>query len=62
MTEQKRPKWDAGRFWKTLSYFGVVPFLGNISWIRNLLTGGKSTISNPEKPGVILVAGATGGV
>jgi uncharacterized protein YbjT (DUF2867 family) len=62
MTKQKRPKWDAGRFWKTLSYFGVVPFLGNISWIRNLITGGKSTISKPEKPGVILVAGATGGV
>jgi uncharacterized protein YbjT (DUF2867 family) len=62
MPEQNRQKWDMGRFWKTLSYFGVVPFLGNISWIRNLLTGGKSTISTPQNSGVILVAGATGGV
>lgn len=62
MTEQNQAKWDAGRFLKTLSYFGIIPFLGNIRWLQQLLTGDKNTVSTPETPGVILVAGATGGV
>ena len=34
MSEQKKANWEAGRFLKTLGYFGVVPFVGNISWIQ----------------------------
>ncbi len=60
MAEQKKGQWDGGRFLKTLAYFGVVPFIGNISWIQNLWGGG--TKKRQEKPNIILVVGATGGV
>jgi len=60
MSEQKKANWDAGRFLKTLGYFGVVPFIGSISWIQQLFGNNKN---KPQaKPEVILVAGATGGV
>jgi len=60
MVEQQKGKWDGGRFLKTLAYFGVVPFIGNISWIQNLLRMG--TKQPQQKPNIILVVGATGGV
>lgn len=60
MAEQQKAQWDASRFFKTLAYFGVIPFIGNISWIQNLFGGG---VKKPEqKPDVILVVGGTGGV
>lgn len=60
MSEQQKANWDAGRFFKTLSYFGVVPFIGSISWIQQLFGNNKN---KPQaKPEVILVVGATGGV
>lgn len=60
MSEQKKANWDAGRFFKTLGYFGVVPFIGSISWIQELF-GNKKNKPQPKSE-VILVAGATGGV
>ena len=59
----QREKWDAGRFAKTLGYFGIIPFVGSCKWLQKLLGGGAMT-SIEEKPqtGVVLVAGATGGV
>ena len=60
MAEQQKGQWDGGRFLKTLAYFGVVPFIGNISWIQNLWGGG--TKKRQEKQNIILVVGATGGV
>lgn len=56
MTETTRSKWDFGRFWQTLTYFEVIPF---ISCLQRLFTrqGEEKT-----SMGVILVAGATGGV
>jgi uncharacterized protein YbjT (DUF2867 family) len=60
MVEQQKGQWDGGRFLKTLAYFGVVPFIGNISWIQNLL--GIGTKQPQQKPNIILVVGATGGV
>lgn len=60
MVEQEKGQWDGGRFLKTLTYFGVVPFIGNISWIQNLL--GIGTKPPKAKPNIILVVGATGGV
>ncbi|HEY9866673.1 MAG TPA: CIA30 family protein [Candidatus Obscuribacterales bacterium] len=60
MVEQQKGQWDGGRFLKTLAYFGVVPFIGNINWIQNLLGIGKK--QPKRKPNIILVVGATGGV
>ncbi|AKG20639.1 CIA30 family protein [Calothrix sp. 336/3] len=66
MTEKKRESWDLSRFIQTLSYFEVAP---PINWIQNLINNlsGKSPSnqnqpSGAKKVGVILVAGATGGV
>lgn len=59
--------WDLGRFVKTLSYFGAIPVLSSIDWFQAMLGSRPdpkvdgSTIA-PQQPGVILVAGATGGV
>ncbi len=63
MTEKNRSQWDAGRFIKTLSYFEVIPFL---SCLQRLFTGRANTQKESQggekRMGVILVAGATGGV
>jgi len=62
MTEKNR-LWDIGRFIQTLAYFEVIPFL---NWLQQLFQG--STNDNKDRPvggkqvGVVLVAGATGGV
>jgi uncharacterized protein YbjT (DUF2867 family) len=60
MTEKKTAQWDAGRFLKTLAYFGVIPFIGSISWLQQLF--GSSSKTKKDQPKLILVAGATGGV
>lgn len=62
MTQKNRSQWDAGRFFQTLAYFDIIPGLG---WLRQLLQ--SNTKDNENKPigkkmGVVLVAGATGGV
>jgi uncharacterized protein YbjT (DUF2867 family) len=64
MTNQNRGQWDLGRFIQTLNYFEVVPPL---KWIQNIFQGNfsQNTQNQPDgakKVGVILVAGATGGV
>ncbi|NEO45884.1 MAG: NAD(P)H-binding protein [Moorea sp. SIO4A3] len=63
MTQNNRSPWDAGRFIKTLSYFEVIPFL---SCLQRLFTGRannqQSSQGKDKDMGVILVAGATGGV
>ncbi len=63
MTEKNRSQWDAGRFIKTLSYFEVIPFL---SCLQRLFTGRANTQKESQggekRMGVILVAGATGGL
>jgi len=62
MTEKNR-SWDANKFIQTLAYFEVIPFL---SWLIQLLQGrandNKDRPVGGKKVGVILVAGATGGV
>lgn len=62
MTQKNRPQWDAVRFFQTLDYFDAVPF---VSWLKQLLQGRAG--DNKDEPtggkmGVVLVAGATGGV
>ncbi|MGD1912957.1 MAG: CIA30 family protein, partial [Rivularia sp. (in: cyanobacteria)] len=55
--------WDFSRLVKTLTFFEVIPVL---NWVQNLVKGGS--LDNPDKligakeVGVVLVAGATGGV
>jgi uncharacterized protein YbjT (DUF2867 family) len=66
MSQKESGQWDALRFGKTLAYFGIIPFIGSISWLQELLTGRsdkKQQIQGGDnKMGVVLVAGATGGV
>jgi uncharacterized protein YbjT (DUF2867 family) len=63
VTDQNRSQWDLCRFIKTLTYFEVFPVL---NWVQQLIQGRSQ--DNQDKPngvrnmGVILVAGATGGV
>jgi len=63
MTDKNRSQWDLGRFIETLTYFEVIPFL---NWLQELIQGRPK--DNQDRPnggtnmGVILVAGATGGV
>jgi len=63
MTDKNRSQWDLGRFIETLTYFEVIPFL---NWLQELIQGRpKDNQDRPNggtKVGVILVAGATGGV
>lgn len=37
MSQQNSPSWDLGRFVKTLSYFGAIPFLSSIDWFQQWL-------------------------
>lgn len=63
MTEQNRSQWDAGRFVKTLSYFEAIPFLSCLQQLFSGRTNPKmQTQGGGKRMGVILVAGATGGV
>ncbi|MCC5638993.1 CIA30 family protein [Nostoc sp. CHAB 5844] len=63
MSDKNRSQWDLGRFIETLSYFEVIPFL---NWIQQLIQGRpQNTQDRPDggkSVGVILVAGATGGL
>lgn len=61
MSEKNRSQWDAGRFVRTLAYFEVLPF---VNWLQRLLQGNdnKDRAAGGKKVGVVLVAGATGGV
>lgn len=63
MTEKNRAGWDAGRFIRTLAYFDAIP---GWSWLKQILPGvadkPENLLSGGKQVGVILVAGATGGV
>jgi uncharacterized protein YbjT (DUF2867 family) len=63
VTDKNRSQWDLGRFIETLTYFEVIPLL---NWVQELIQGRpKDNQNRPDggrNMGVILVAGATGGV
>lgn len=63
MTDKNRSQWDLGRFVETLTYFEVIPLL---NWIQQFIPGRSQEKENQaiggRNLGVILVAGATGGV
>lgn len=60
----QRQPWDLGRFFQTLTYFEIIPFIGSNSWLRNMILGNETPPARPniniQKTGTILVAGATG--
>ena len=59
---QNRAQWDIGRFFQTLAFFEAIPV---VSWLQRLLLGSANdnqNITDGDKMGVVLVAGATGGV
>ncbi|HAX85400.1 MAG TPA: NADH:ubiquinone oxidoreductase [Cyanobacteria bacterium UBA11370] len=63
MAQNNRSQWDAGRFIKTLTYFDVIPFLSCLQRLFNRSIHQKKENLKTTKPmGMILVAGATGGV
>ena len=63
MADKNRSQWDLGRFIDTLTYFEVFPLL---NWVQQLIQGRPNDNQNlpngGRNVGVILVAGATGGV
>ncbi len=68
VTEQKRSRWDLGRFWQTLTYFEIIPFVNCWQRLFSRLQSSKSgSLKNKQSDRQIskmkiLVAGATGGV
>lgn len=61
MTDKNRSQWDLGRFLETLTYFEVIPLL---NWVQQLIQGRPQDYrpDGGKSVGVVLVAGATGGV
>ena len=56
--KNQSPSWDFKRFWQTLSYFEIIPFIS--CWQR--LFNPQSQQNNQQTKMKILVVGATGGV
>ena len=63
MADKNRSQWNLCRFIETLTYFEVIPFL---NWVQQLIQGRpqdyQPRTDGENNMGVILVAGATGGV
>ncbi|WP_414755770.1 CIA30 family protein [Anabaena sp. CCY 9910] len=63
MADKNRSQWNLCRFIETLTYFEVIPFL---NWVQQLIQGrpqdNQPRTDGENNMGVILVAGATGGV
>jgi hypothetical protein len=61
MTTKNHSTWDIGRFWQTLTYFDVLPFISNI---QRLFSGdnqsAKINLAKPTNMNTILVIGANG--
>jgi uncharacterized protein YbjT (DUF2867 family) len=60
--KQNQKPWDAGRFWQTLSYFEVFPWLSCLQRIFAGREPNKTVSQGGRDMGIILVVGATGGV
>ena len=60
MTNNQRSRWDLARFWQTLTYFEIIPFIN--CWQRLFSRHQFPTSQNKQTKMKILVAGATGGV
>jgi len=57
VSNENRSQWDLGRFIETLTYFEAIPVL---NWFQQLINQDRS--KGGKNMGIILVAGATGGV
>ena len=60
MTDNQRSRWDLKRFWQTLTYFEIIPFIN--CWQRLFSRSRSQNNHNKSAKMKILVAGATGGV
>ena len=60
MTNNQRSRWDLGRFWQTLTYFEIIPFINY--WQRLFFRRQSKNNYNTRVKMKILVAGGTGGV
>ena len=60
MTDNQRSRWNLGRFWQTLTYFEIIPFIN--CWQRLFSRRQPQNKHNREAKMKILVTGATGGV
>ena len=59
MTNKNRSRWDLSRFWQTLTYFEIIPF---ISCWQRFFSRQPQNCDRKQTKMIILVAGATGGV
>ena len=63
MTNNSRSSWDLCTFLRTLTYFEVFPTLNWIQqWFPTNSPASENSFTGVSNMGVILVAGATGGV
>ena len=63
MTQKSRSQWDFGRFFQTVTYFEVIPFLNCLERLfARVENNKKNNQSQTKNMGIILVVGATGGV
>ncbi len=53
-------KWDVGRFFNTVNYFGAIPIISDVQRWLNSASHSQSTIDGGRALGSILVVGATG--
>ncbi|MGK7921971.1 MAG: CIA30 family protein [Trichodesmium sp.] len=60
MTESQTSKSKTSRLFQTLSYFGVIPFIGSFKWLQKFF--GEKTPKATNTSEVVLVVGANGGV
>ena len=60
MTNNKRSRWDLGRFWQTLTYFEIIPFVS--CWQRLFSRQRSQQNKQKQMKMKVLVVGATGGV
>lgn len=63
MAEKERSPFDTRRFFQTLTYFEVIPFINCLQKLFNSRNQqGKNSLVTGKVMGIILVTGATGGV
>jgi len=61
--QSDRSPWNIGRFLQTLAYFEMIPILSCLQrWLQGGIQDKKAKSGGDQNVGVILVAGATGGV
>jgi hypothetical protein len=62
--ESQRTPWDVGRFVRTLSYFGAIPFLSRVEWFQQMLGSRPDPKIDPalivDSPAILLISRQSG--